>query len=227
MSQIHQEYKVQKEEREALFKFINELSSEESEQIIHTMTSLDEISDCVRFSKFLNEEYGFNRNIVHELYHFVNEAVDNSEGINKDTFKTTFFEYIKNTSDKKFLIKIDLEKIYLFLEKIIYHENTEIMHKAENISHGAQNVYVDDTAQIFSDFRPIFKKNMEEDILFGSLIHNLKFDYISETDRKDFYLALSKIDLIQLREVIDRAIMKDKKIREFAHKNNPKLKIIN
>ncbi len=227
MSQIHQEYKVQKEEREALFRFINNLSNEESEQIVNTMTSLDEISDCNRFSTFLNEEYGFNIRIVHDLYHFVNEAVDNSEGVDKDSFKTTFFMYINDTSKKEFLKKIDLEKIYMFLEKIVYHENTEIMHKAENITHGAQKVYVNDTAQIFSDFRPIFKKKMEEDILYGSIIHNLKFDFINELDRKDFYLALSKFDLIQFREVIDRAIMKDKKIREFAHKNNPKLKVIN
>ena len=227
MSQIHQEYAIEKKEREVLFKFISDLSNEESKQIINTMTSLDEISNCVKFSNFLSEEYGFNRNIIHNLYHFVNKAVDNSEGINKDSFKTTFFKYIKNSTKKEFLIKIDLEKIYLFLEKIIYHENIEIMHKAENITHGAQNIYVNDTAQIFSDFRPIFKKNMEEDILYGSIIHNLKFDYISETDRKDFYLALSKIDLIQFREVIDRAIVKDKKIREFFHKNNPNLKLIN
>lgn len=227
MSEIHQDYKMQKKERNALFKFISDLSKEESEQIINTMTSLDKISNCTEFSNFLNEEYGFNRYIVHDLYHFVNEAVNNSEKKNKDSFKTLFIEHIKNNTKKEFLIKLDLEKMYLFIEKIIYHENTEIMHKAENITHGAQNVYVNDTTQIFSDFRPIFKKNMEEDILYGSLIHNLKFDYISEMDRKDFYLALNKIDLIQFREVIDRAIMKDKKIREFARKNNPNLKIIN
>jgi mRNA-degrading endonuclease YafQ of YafQ-DinJ toxin-antitoxin module len=88
--------------------------------------------------------------------------------------------------------------------------------KAREIITANQNNYQE--ARIISDVRIVYDDddNLEKKDQLAVIVHNLRIRY-SSVPRGQVFISLDLSDLYKLREVINRAIEKDKLIRTNAH----------
>jgi hypothetical protein len=83
----------------------------------------------------------------------------------------------------------------------------EVTSKAVSILIGNQRNFAG--ARIFTDIRPVFKENPSDPPAGAVIVHTIALDYVEGHARKDFYLALDSADLKAMKEVIDRAFLKE------------------
>jgi len=70
-------------------------------------------------------------------------------------------------------------------------------------------------ARIFSDIRPVFGANPEEDPTAAVLTHSLMLTYRDRNTTKELFLMLGSSDLAKLRQAVNRAERKDKSLRRL------------
>jgi hypothetical protein len=73
------------------------------------------------------------------------------------------------------------------------------------------------TARVLSDIRLVFDEKLDSDKKTAVVVHNLKLDYYKDAKPRSFYISLDLSDLKLIRNVIERAIEKDRIIRETKH----------
>lgn len=72
------------------------------------------------------------------------------------------------------------------------------------------------TAKIVSDLRPVFRTDSERP-LAAMVLHQLRLTYHEASPQtEDFFIALTKRDLLELRALLERALRKDEQLRELA-----------
>jgi hypothetical protein len=69
-------------------------------------------------------------------------------------------------------------------------------------------------AKILTDIRYAFRPNPEDEPYGAVIVHLLKLSYHEEGDHKSLYLALDDTDLERIRDVINRAETKAKRLRK-------------
>lgn len=78
----------------------------------------------------------------------------------------------------------------------------------------AENSRVYRDAHVVTDMRPLFKADLSNPERHALILHQLKIE--AEVNRKEthFYFSLSHADLLKLKDQIDRAVEKERLIRE-------------
>jgi hypothetical protein len=72
------------------------------------------------------------------------------------------------------------------------------------------------TAKIISDLRPVFRTDSERP-LAAMVVHQLRLTYHeTSVQTEDFFIALTKRDLLELRTLVERALRKDEQLRKLA-----------
>ena len=71
-------------------------------------------------------------------------------------------------------------------------------------------------ARILTDVRPVFDEKGDT-VSAAVIIHNLRIHYGENSDHKDFYVALDTGDIQLLREALDRADKKAKRLQELLN----------
>lgn len=87
----------------------------------------------------------------------------------------------------------------------------EILAKARSVIFDYPNVFAH--ARILSDVRPVFGKEIDDDIAGAVIVHVLKINYHQAGDHGEFFVALDASDLDQLQSQIERAKNKEAKIQ--------------
>lgn len=64
-------------------------------------------------------------------------------------------------------------------------------------------------AHIFTDVRPVFKEDPSDAPAGMVIVHTLGLHYMEGNTRKDFFVALDSHDLKRLKEVVERAFLKE------------------
>lgn len=72
-------------------------------------------------------------------------------------------------------------------------------------------------ARVISDVRLVFDENLDQNKKYAVVVHNMKLEYMSDDLSKEFFVTLDLSDLKKIKEVIDRAIEKDRIIRDNQH----------
>ncbi len=87
------------------------------------------------------------------------------------------------------------------------------------ISKGSDIVYQNERnyyrARILTDLRPVFGDSPDSPPKAFVAQHTLKIGYSIRGEFRNFFIALDSSDLDRLKEVVDRAIRKDRSLREF------------
>ena len=52
------------------------------------------------------------------------------------------------------------------------------------------------------------------------VVHNLKIAYRTSSEYREFFVALDTLDVQALRDILDRALEKEKSLRAIAEKSN-------
>jgi hypothetical protein len=114
--------------------------------------------------------------------------------------------------------------------EILKRRITELL-KIESVYYSAKAVqilmeheHVFGSVRILTDCRPVFGKDVDNDLKASVIINMLQIHYHENGEHKEVYFALDEKDLLQLKRVIERAENKVKKIKTAFL--NPNVKIL-
>lgn len=72
--------------------------------------------------------------------------------------------------------------------------------------------------RIVTDFRPVYSPKTPDEISSGFILHTLKISAYDSVDREsDHYFSLDSSDLRQLKEAVERALLKESTLRAVVH----------
>ncbi len=97
-------------------------------------------------------------------------------------------------------------------------QNIKITLKANNLLSEYEKLFLD--CRVLSDIRIIFNENLDEEKQTAVVVHQLKIDYVKHGESQQTFFALDSNDLRKLKIAIERALDKDKNIRENNYSNS-------
>lgn len=138
-----------------------------------------------------------------------------------ETFVEEVCDAIKASKNPTLQVKnVKWTELKSFFAKILTLDNTlGVTAKATDIRMEYGNVFC--TARILTDLRPVFGRDVEKGPAAAVVIHEAKITFHEDgsTDRaKDFFVALDLEDIQQLKKLLDRAILKEERIKAMAEK---------
>lgn len=90
--------------------------------------------------------------------------------------------------------------------------------KASDLITESENVYI--RARLVTDIRPVFDKDLKENVIAGMVIHHLHIHYQSKEEgpHNDIYISLDSNDIKSLKEHLIRAEDKEKALKSVFQK---------
>lgn len=108
---------------------------------------------------------------------------------------------------------LDLEKAKSVLSKILANsENIFLTTKAEELLVTNNDNF--NECKVITDIRLIFKDNVAEPKRNAVVVHKLHFKVSNPSNSRDIFINLDMRDLKKLKDVIERAILKEELIKE-------------
>jgi hypothetical protein len=133
--------------------------------------------------------------LIFELYH-----VREYSGMPKSVFLRELAEGVRKQTEGP--APLDASHIRGRFERFLNIGPLNSISKAIALQRAAERVYCD--AQIISDIRPIFGKDVNAPPVAAMLCHTLKIGYHEGGAHKELFLALDEKDLQGLKEVVER-----------------------
>ncbi len=140
---------------------------------------------------------------------------------NENTIDFTEFvnEITKSYSDES---DLDESSLKLLNSNVISlyssSQSIKMTLKANNLSGEFEKLFLD--CRVLSDIRIIFSENLDDANQSAVIVHQLKLDYVKHGETQQTFFALDSNDLRKLKISIERALDKDKNIRENMYSNN-------
>lgn len=149
---------------------------------------------------------------VFSIYGLINrENEENIESIISNLVES----FIENKEDKE---KFDKNKLESNLLQLIRKDSRlELTHKTFDLLSEYDKIYTE--SRIITDIRLIFNDDLRKSEQAAIVIHQLKVVYHESGDVKNLFFALDSNDLEELKKHIERAIEKEKFIKNDTYKN--------
>lgn len=104
------------------------------------------------------------------------------------------------------------------LTKLLGLEAIDLSAKAMSLLLEQQCTFT--SARILTDIRPIFDHDASKPIAGAVLVHNLKIEYLENSEEKEFFVALDRRDLQRLLDTLTRAQQKESGIKQLLSLTN-------
>lgn len=191
------------------FKFIAKLSKKSVQQIVNYLNNTQVSSDPNHFlqglAEFIKNELRIkgHKDIAVAIASFINLLKEDNYKIVSENLANSFKElHYPTITDKDFtILKYNLAQILKACD------NLELSVKAYTLKKESLNIY--QKSKVVSDIRVIFNKDIESKERQAVLVHNLHITYRTNSENKQFFLALDLNDLKEIQIQIERAITKD------------------
>lgn len=183
-------------------------------QINELANYLDKFKVGTKFEeldKFINSKlHVSNSNTLVKTIISLGELLE-SEDVNYSELAHELRDSIEQSLQEENVSKLD--NLEFNLVKIFENsKNLKLTIKAYNLLLENSNVYVD--GKIISDIRLIFNDNLTEPNRNGVIIHRLHLTLQNKKDSSEIILTIDNSDLKKLKDVIDRALLKEDIIKE-------------
>jgi hypothetical protein len=196
---------------------IRKLSGAQTEELIRALESapieVDSHRVVNRIAKFVRsvpkKDLTAIIEVIYGLY-FVREFANVSQSV----FLSDLLESIQQSKDPALVLAAnEVAEIEKRFERLLSIETIHAVSKSVRLQRDGERIYC--TSKILSDIRPVFKNDAAVRPIGAVITHTLKLDYHNDADGKEFFVVLDGQDLIALKEVLDRALAKDKTLREL------------
>jgi len=210
-------------ELERLEKYIS-LDNEVQSNLLEQLEKLIHIPD-EKFIKDLAEELKLNENQILEIVQFILNLFINFH--ESDLEKTDYileikdsiiFENFENLIPKK----DDWSKLEKSLSLILEKDST-IGIWAKSFRIWSEHDKIFQKSRILTDIRPIFFKKVSDPPKFAIIAHNMKITYHKNGKLKTEFILIDSKDLNKFHKTIERALEKEKSLKDFCEKNNIKI----
>jgi hypothetical protein len=118
-----------------------------------------------------------------------------------------------------------LQSVKSALTLILVQPNLALKSKAYRLMHSHDRVFT--SAEIFSDVRPVFSISGTPKIEAAIAFHTISLNFLNNGEAKTMSFALDSKDLDDLKNVIERALKKDRAIRKFISASGTSQMIVN
>lgn len=141
-------------------------------------------------------------------------------GLSIERFIKEFQIGLKETGEPSLsLSEAEWKEFREYLSEILLCERSVgITSRALEVMTDHSHVFRD--ARIFTDLRPVYRSNPEEVPDAAVIVHTLKIKFTEARQGRAFYVALDSLDLKRLEDLIKRAKLKEKSLRQLF-KDNP------
>jgi hypothetical protein len=133
-------------------------------------------------------------------------------GVDPATFLEDLMDGIRISTDPR-LVRKDLAKLRTLLDKLLSIDTLNTVSKAARLQRDGERLYC--TAKILSDIRPLFGSDPTARPLGAVLTHTIKLGYHEGKEHNEFHVVLDSDDLEALADVVERARLKDKTLRNL------------
>jgi hypothetical protein len=145
-------------------------------------------------------------NVLFSLY-----TVRYEEGLSTESLIGDLREAIEKTGDANLTPRDSWDVFAAHLQKLLSLENSfGIAVKSLNVLYDYPRHF--HSVRILTDARPVFASDPTQSPRVFLVNHVLKFAIHEDGDEKEWFLALNSKDLEKLRQVIDRAMSKEKSL---------------
>jgi hypothetical protein len=193
---MEMELKIPSDDFESLIELLN-LSDSEFDSIVKDIEKISVDSDFKSIETKL-QDITSNYKVILGLY-FTFCKFD----MHENKFAMQLSNYYKQMTDDD---SVD-SKLVNRIQDLFKKDNPiRIAIKSKTLFTEVANIYND--SRILSDIRPVFSSKEENSLIGKVILNNLKINYRTDNDYKEFFVTLNVEDLLELRDVIDRAIQK-------------------
>jgi hypothetical protein len=144
---------------------------------------------------------------LYTLYH-----IRELSGVRPARFIADLMEAIQRTPHPRVPQK-ELARLRSILEKLMTIGTLKTVAKAARLQREWERLYCE--AKILSDIRPVFGADPESIPVGAVLTHTLRLGYHEGSQHKEFHVVLDSDDLMAINEVILRAQVKEKSLRNM------------
>lgn len=147
----------------------------------------------------------FNKIILGLYYAFCKLDISGTEFIDK------LYKFYISKVEKPYTIEEFKGKV-----NKLFHEKNPIRISIKSAILRWENKCIYDDSRIISDIRPVFNNRNEEEIISNIILHQLRIDYREDNDvEKEIFITLNENNLIDLKEVVDRALRKNEILKQI------------
>jgi len=155
------------------------------------ITSIDSASivrTIISFGDLLDGDDVKFDELAHELRESVEDIFSEESDLNFDRLEANLLEIFENS------------------------KNLKLTTKVFNLLVQNNNIYIE--GKIISDIRLVFNDNLTETNRNGVIIHRLNITVQNKKENSDIVISLDNSDLKKLKDVIERALLKEEIIKE-------------
>lgn len=184
--------KMPEEELDALVRSLNELKLPTDKQ-----TSLECVKEAV---KTVNAtDVG---ETLYELY-----RIRETAGVSKKRFVDDLHEALRKSKNFE---GIEAAVLRGRLTRLLDVKSLDVLSKAYAVQREQPYLYCE--GRILSDIRPVFSDDVKKKPIGVVLSHTLKIVYHQDNEHREFFVALDRADLNELKDIVDRAQEKNSSI---------------
>lgn len=195
------------------FKLLSSLSESDFKKLLNTLSNIDRDTSPDRLLSTITQETEIKKNISSEITKILFSIYSLKEGFNNNISELANELLIAlHNLNIEIGDKSEWNKLELRLEKLLSFDQTiGNAFKALQLLSDYDKILFE--SKIITDVRPAFndKDNISTDTAL--IVHNLKIGYHKNDRQKEMYLALDSNDLNELKNNIERAMKKEREIK--------------
>lgn len=198
------------------FDLINSIDDDQTNVIINVLSELPEGANSKDTIQILEGKLQLHKDEINKITNtifsilnlHINQEIETEEFVDE---LIRAYEEVKENLNSTKKLKTNLTKF------LTSETNAKQVLKASSIIQENEKVYRE--SRIISDIRLVFDEELEQTHKTAVVIHRLKIEFTESSDYKENYFALDSADLLKLKNVVDRAIEKDKVITKGNYKD--------
>ncbi|MHA1675321.1 MAG: hypothetical protein ACTSYI_17050, partial [Promethearchaeota archaeon] len=206
-------------------KFIS-LEKENLQSLLSDLKAILVKSSTTQIAEELEEKHEFTKDEIEEfisamilLSTIKNDLKSNYEEVLDEVIKKGF----KRFKDNYNLEESKIDDFIVEIKKVLSSENFSIQSKISRLKIDIPNKILSST--IYSDSRYVFSEDPTEIPTHSVINHSLKLTFRDANRINELYFGLDGEELINLKNIVDRAIKKDKTLRLLCKQN--KIRVVN
>lgn len=191
------------------FEILHELSIDDVKELASIIAQIPQGIGPRNFNSFLKSKFDKIQltELSSTIYSFGNLLLTSKKSKEEiaQGLSNSFFDEMNIDSDNSLQ-----DKILIILDSA---DNLKQTFKAIDLI--SDNDIIFSKGRIFSDIRLLFEDSIESYSTNRKavIIHRLKLESSKNGNNKDYYFALDSNDLVEMKDLIDRAILKDNQIK--------------
>lgn len=192
------------------FKQLIEIPNQKFSELLHLIESvkigisLDELKKL--FDNYFNNEYSELPRLIFSFGELLLKGDSDYATIASNL--TAAYKKLTNEENNTHLDTLRNNLLLIFNK----FDNLKLSLKALELLSENNNLFLN--SRIITDIRSIFYDDLQDSPKYAVIIHNLKLEFQNDNDTKSIYLSLDLNDLNTLKKVVDKAILKEQRIKE-------------